>query len=101
MWRTFACPEGATKCDDVSATNVLLLFFPGVVVLAFLLAGPLRRFVPRRRFVGATIALMGAVVYLYFSSSSLPGSLLGFVIGTIGIALSFGTREPRTDVTTM
>jgi len=44
---------------------------------------------------------MGAVVYLYFSSSSLPGSLLGFVIGTIGIALSFGTREPRTDVTTM
>jgi hypothetical protein len=57
---------------------VLLLFFPGVVVLAFLLAGPLRRFVP-----------------------SLPGSLLGFVIGTTGIALSFGTREPRTDVTTM
>ena len=84
----------------MSATNVLLLFFPGIVVLAFLLAGPLRRFVPRRRFVGATIALMGAVVYL-FSSSSLPWSLLGFVIGTIGIALSFGTREPRTDVTTM
>ena len=50
---------------------------------------------------GDVRTLMGAVVYLYFSSSSLPGSLLGFVIGTIGIALSFGTREPRTDVTTM
>jgi uncharacterized membrane protein YccC len=99
MWRTFACPEGATKCDDVSVINVLLLFFPGVVVLAFLLADPLRRFVPRRRFVGATIGLMGAVVYLYFSGSSLPGSLLGFVIGTAGIALSFGRRERRTDAT--
>ena len=100
MWRTFACPEGATKCEDVSATSALLLFFPGVVLLAFLFAWPLRRLVPRRGFVGATLAVMAAVIYLYFSSSSLAGSLLGFVIGTIGLALSMGTRDQKTNVPT-
>jgi len=100
MWRTFACPEGVTKCDDVSATSALLLFFPGVVLLAFLFAWPLRRLVPRREFVGATVAVMAAVIYLYFSGSLPVISVLGFVIGTIGLALSMGTRGQQADVTT-
>ena len=43
---------------------------------------------------------MAAVIYLYFSSSSLAVSLLGFVIGTIGLALSMGTRDQKTNVPT-
>ena len=100
MGRTFACPEGATTCNDVSATSALLLFFPGVVLLAFLLAWPLRRLVPRRRVVGATIAMLAAVTYLYFSSTLPAVSLVSFAIATIGLALSGGTREQRSDVRT-
>ena len=105
MWRTFACPESNPNCSDVSSISALLLFFPGVILLAFLLAfllaWPLRRLVPRRGFVGATLAVMAAVIYLYFSSSSLAVSLLGFVIGTIGLALSMGTHDQKTNVPTM
>lgn len=101
MWRTFACPESNPNCSDVSETSTLLLFFPGVVLLAFLFAWPLRRLVPRRGFVGATVAVMAAVIYLYFSSSLPAVSLLGFVIGTIGLALSMGTRDQKTNVPTM
>jgi hypothetical protein len=84
----------------VSSTSALLLFFPGVVLLAFLFAWPLRRLVPRREFVGATVAVMAAVIYLYFSGSLPAVSLLGFVIGTIGLALSMGTRDQKTNVPT-
>ena len=100
MRRTFACPASNPNCSDVSSTSALLLFFPGVVLLAFLFAWPLRRLVPRRGFVGAPLAVIAAVIYLYFSSSSFAGSLLGFVIGTIGLALSMGTRDQKTNVPT-
>lgn len=92
-----ACPTGMTTCNDVSAVSVLLPLFPIAVVLAFLFAWPLTRFLRRRSIFGWSLAVIGAAVYLYLAAGPSVGSLLGFALGVIGIALARGnaTPEPR------
>jgi hypothetical protein len=97
MGRFLACPAGATTCNDVSGTSVLLLLFPLVVLLALLIAWPLARLVSRRRGAGAALTLVAAVAFVYFSSSAAV-SLLSFLLGVVGLALIMGRRPLKSDV---
>jgi hypothetical protein len=92
-----ACPAGTAICNDVTAVNVLLPLFPVAVVLAFLFAWPLTRFLPSRPLLGWSIAIIGAVVYVYLATGSSVGPLLGFFVSVIGIGLARGkaTAEPH------
>lgn len=89
-----ACPSGMTTCNDVSAVSVLLPLFPIAVVLAFLVAWPLTRFLRRRSLLGWSLAVIGAAVYIYLAAGPSIGSLLGFAISVIGIALARGNPPP-------
>jgi len=62
----YACPAGTATCNDVIAINGLLLLFPFAVVLAFLVAWPLSRVLPHRPRLGWSLAIVGAVIYVYF-----------------------------------
>ena len=85
-----ACPAGTATCNDVTAINALLPLFPVAVVLAFLFAWPLTRFLPLRPLLGWSLALTGAAVYLYLATGPSIGSLFGFFISVMGIALARG-----------
>ena len=85
-----ACPTGAETCSDVIATNVLLPLFPIAVLLALLFALPLTRFLRPRPWIGWSLAVIGAVMYLYLATGTSIGSLLGFCISVLGIALARG-----------
>jgi hypothetical protein len=100
-----ACPEGTTVCNDVRSDNLLWLFFPLAVGFALLLAEPLTRFLPHRPLIGWPLAIIGAVVLVYFyvvGSEPFPwllGVFMGFLIGVIGIGLArgkSGVTEPHT-----
>jgi hypothetical protein len=98
MHLTYACPAGTATCNDVTAVNLLLPLFPVAVVLAFLVAWPLSRFLPLRPLLGWSVAVLGAVVYLYLATGPSVGPLLGFFMSVIGIGLARGkaTTEPHT-----
>ena len=100
-----ACPAGTTVCDDVHSDNLLWLFFPLAVGLAFLLAAPLTRFLPHRPLIGWPVAIIGAVVFVYFyvvgsgAFSWLLGVFMGFLISVMGIGLArgrLGATDPHT-----
>jgi hypothetical protein len=93
----YACPVGTAVCDDVRADNGLLLLLPLAVVVAFLVAWPLSRFLPPRPLLGWSLAIIGAVLYVYLWTGLGAGPLLGFLISVIGIGLARGkaTTEPR------
>jgi hypothetical protein len=74
-----ACPAGTATCNDVTAINLLLPLFPVAVVLAFLFAWPLNRFLPLRPLLGWSLAIIGGAVYLYFATGPSGGSLLGLL----------------------
>jgi len=93
-----ACPVGAETCNDVTAVSGLLVLFPLAVVLAFLCAWPLTRFLPRRRWFGWALAILGAAVYLTFANATTLSSVLGFVLSVIGIGLARGKKTAQTDV---
>jgi uncharacterized membrane protein YccC len=97
---SLACPEGAPSCNDVYTINALLLFFPFGVLFAFVIAWPLRRLVLRQRRVGTVVAAMSAALYVYFSGNFPVGVLVAFAVGTIGLALFFGTRVKKPDPAT-
>ena len=88
-----ACPAGTATCNDVTAVSALLPLFPLAVVVAFLFAWPLTRFLPLRPFLGWSLALVGAAVYLYLATGPSVGSLVGFFISVMGIALARGRRR--------
>jgi hypothetical protein len=92
-----ACPAGTATCNDVTAINLLLPLFPVAVVLAFLFAWPLTRFLPLRPLLGWSLAITGAVVYLYLATGPSGGSLLGFFISVIGIGLARGKARTSTE----
>ena len=96
----YACPAGTATCNDVIAINGLLLLFPFAVVLAFLVAWPLSRVLPHRPRLGWSLAIVGAVIYVYLASSPDWSPLLGFFISAIGIALVRRKRvaDPHGDV---
>ena len=91
MGLSYTCPAGAATCNDVIAVNMLLPLFPVAVVLAFVFAWPLTRFLPLRPLLGWSLAIIGAVVYLYLATGPSIGSLLGFFISVIGVGLAKGT----------
>ena len=103
MGPSAACPVGTTPCNDVSSDNLLWLVFPFAVGLAFLFAWPLTRFLPHRPLIGWPLAIIGAVVFVYFyvagTNSSLwpQGTFIGFFISVIGIGLARGrtTTDPH------
>jgi hypothetical protein len=97
MSLTVACPAGDFPCNDVTAVNVLLPLFPVAIALAFLFAWPLTRFLPLRPVLGWSLAIVGAVLYLYLATGPSIGSLVGFFISVIGIGLGRGKAisEPR------
>jgi hypothetical protein len=94
-----ACPAGTTVCDDVHSDNLLWLFFPLAVGLAFLVSGLLTRFFPHRPLIGWPVAITGAFVFVYFyvvGSEAIPwllGNFLGFLISVMGIGLARGRLE--------
>ena len=99
-----ACPAGTTVCNDVHSDNLLWLFFPLAIGLAFLVAGPLTRILPHRPLIGWPVGLIGALVFVYFyvvGSEAIPwllGNLLGFLISVTGIGLArgrLGAHEPH------
>ena len=92
MWPALACPEGAKSCNDVIATSALLVLFPLIALLAFVLALLLARFVVRRRRLGSALAMLGAVLFIYYSSGSIPGVVVGFGLGLIGLLFALGRR---------
>jgi hypothetical protein len=91
-----ACPAGTATCNDVTAINLLLPLFPVAVVLAFLFAWPLNRFLPLRPLFGWSLAIIGGAVYLYFATGPSGGSLLGFFVSVIGIGLARGKARTLT-----
>ncbi|HEV8672107.1 MAG TPA: hypothetical protein VGS01_15385 [Candidatus Limnocylindria bacterium] len=96
MRLTFACPVGTEICKDVTVYNGLLLLFPLAVLLAFLGASPLSRFLPRRPVLGWSLAVIGAVLYVYLSTGVGWEPLWGLLIGVIGIGLARGKiAEPH------
>ena len=95
MRGSLACPQGVASCNDVFGISGLVPLFPLAALLAFALAWPLARFVPRRRGVGAALAVIAGVMYLYFSGGAPAVSLLGVVLAVIGLALVMGRRERR------
>lgn len=62
------------------------------MLIALLLALPLRRFVPARRGLGGALALVATVTYLYFSNSAVALSVFGLALGIAGLALLMGGR---------
>jgi hypothetical protein len=96
----YACPAGTPTCNDVIAINGLLLLFPFAVVLAFLVAWPLSRVLPLRPRLGWSLAIVGAVIYVYLASRPDWSPLSGFFVSAIGIALVRGKRvtDPRAGV---
>jgi drug/metabolite transporter (DMT)-like permease len=98
VWRSLACPAGATTCDDVSNINATVLLFPLLVPVAFVLALPFTRLVARRRWLGAAIAVLGAIVFLYYGGGSWLGFVVGLAVAIGGLALSMG-RRGATDAT--
>jgi hypothetical protein len=85
-----ACPEGTATCNDVTGVSGVLVLFPLAIVLAFLCAWPLTRFLLRQGWFGWPLAIFGAAVYLTFANSTTPWSPLGFVLSVIGIGLARG-----------
>ena len=104
MGLSAACPTGTTVCDDVRSDNGLWLVFPLAVAVAFLFAWPLSRFLPHRPRIGWPLAIIGAVVFVYFYVAGNQGFawplgiFVGFFISVFGIALARGTAmaEPLT-----
>lgn len=94
MLLSYACPAGMAICDDVTATNGQLLLFPFALLVALLIAWPLTRFFPPRPLLGWSIAIIGAVIFVYLSDW---WPLLGFLLGVTGIAVARGERiaEPH------
>jgi hypothetical protein len=74
----------------VNAVSVLLPLFPVAVVLAFLFAWPLTRFLPRHPLFGWSLAIIGAVVYLYLATGPSVGPVLGLFMSVIGIGVARG-----------
>ena len=93
-----ACPVGAETCNDVAAVSAVLVLFPLAVVLAFLCAWPLTRFLPRQGWFGWALAILGGAVYLTFANTTTPWSVLGFVLSVIGIGLARGKTTAQTHV---
>lgn len=99
MGLSYACPVGTASCDDVTATSGLLLLFPLAVVLAFLIAWPLSRLLPPRPVLGWSLAIIGAVGYVYLAPRPDWSPLLGFFLGVTGIGLARGKRIPEPHAT--
>ena len=59
-------------------------------LIAFLLAWPLARFVPRRRTLGWILAIAGSAGYVWFSAGPIPAVLGAFAVAVIGFALIRG-----------
>ena len=104
MGLSAACPPRTTPCIDVVSDNLLWLVFPFVVGLAFLFAWPLTRFLPHRPLIGWPLAIIGAVVFVYFYVAGTlsflwpQGIFMGFFISVIGLGLARGrtTADPHT-----
>ena len=95
MLLSYACPTGMATCNDVNVISGLLLLFPLAVVLALLIAWPLSRFLPPRPVLGWSLAIIGAVIYVYLAPRPDWSPLLGFFIGVTGIGLARGKRIAR------
>lgn len=97
MLLSYACPVGIAICDDVTVTSGLLLLFPLAVVLALLIAWPLSRLLPPRPLLGWSLAIIGAVIYVYLAARPDWWPLVGFFVGVTGIGLARGKRiaEPH------
>ena len=86
-----ACPENsAPDCNDTHVTNVGLILFLPAILLAVLLARPLSRFVPAHRVIGAVVAAVGAVAFLYYSWSGV--ALIAWLAVIVGLALYMSER---------
>ena len=91
-----ACPQGVVACNDVTAINLMVPLFPIAVLVAFALAWPAARLVPRHPLVGWPLAIVGAAGYLLFAAGPIIPVATAFVLLVSGIALVIGRREPRT-----
>ena len=86
-----ACTE--VPCPDVSAISVLIPLFPVAVVLAFLLAWPLTRVIPRRPRPGWLLVAAGLSGYLWFSGGPLAPLVVAFAIAVVGFAFVRGQAQ--------
>jgi hypothetical protein len=93
MAMTIACAE--VPCSDVSGVSVLVPLFPVAVVIAFLLAWPLARVVPRRPMPGWLLVAVGFGGYLWFSGGPLAPLVVAFALAVVGFAFVRGHAEGR------
>ena len=85
---SLACAE--LPCNDVSAFSVLILFLPVAALIAFALAWPLARFVPRRPTLGWILVIAGFAGYVWFSGGPITALAGALAIAVIGFALLRG-----------
>ena len=85
---SLACAE--LPCNDVTAISVLVLFLPVAAVIAFALAWPLARFVPRQAMLGWILVLAGLAGYVWFSGGPLAALAGALAVAVIGFALLRG-----------
>ena len=88
MAMAVACAE--VPCPDVSAISVLIPLFPVAVLLAFLLAWPFARVIPRRPMLGWLLVVAGFGGYLWFSGGPLAPLVVAFALAVVGFAFVRG-----------
>ena len=85
---SLACAE--LPCNDVSAFSVLVLLLPVAALIAFVIAWPLARFVPRRPMLGWILVIIGLAGYVWFSGGPIPAVAGAAALAVIGFAFLRG-----------
>jgi len=85
---SLACAE--LPCNDVTAVSVLILFLPLAGLIAFVVAWPLARWLPRRPMLGWTLVIAGFAGYVLFSAGPIPAVAGALALVVLGFALLRG-----------
>jgi len=85
---SLACAE--LPCNDVSSFSVLVLFLPVAALIAFALAWPLGRFLPRRPIFGWILVIAGLAGYVRFSGGPIAALAVALAVAVVGFALLRG-----------
>ena len=86
--QSLACAE--LPCNDVTAVSVLILFLPLAALIAFIVAWPLARWLPRRPMLGWILVIAGCAGYVLFSAGPIPAVAGALAVVVLGFALLRG-----------
>lgn len=88
MQWSLACAE--LPCNDVTGVSGLMLLLPLAAVIAFAIAWPLARFLPRQPIVGWPLVIAGLAGYVWSSAGPMPAVAGSLAMAVLGFALLRG-----------